>query len=138
MICARVSDVGLQEEAVHLGVDVLDRDLESVEGSGFGDLDFLHEPDGEILEDDSVGGGEEGQDVSEEVLLVGGQGFELTNVLREIDFLGGPERRFGFLVHLPDLRVLDRKHTEPVRVRSENRLFLVDRHFWVCMYVYVY
>jgi hypothetical protein len=53
----------------------------------------------------------------------------VADVLGEIDLLGGPEGGFGLLVHFPDLRVLDREHAEPVRVRSEQWLFGNGRHF---------
>lgn len=55
-----VLDVGLEQERVHLRMDVLDGDLEAVEGARLGDLDLLHEAAGEILQNDAVGGGEEG------------------------------------------------------------------------------
>ncbi|KAJ4838164.1 hypothetical protein Tsubulata_029901 [Turnera subulata] len=82
-----VLDVGLQEEAIHLGVDVLDGDLKAIEGARLGDLDLLHEPPGEVLEDDAVEGGEEGEDVGDEVLLVRGQGLALAEVLGEVHLL---------------------------------------------------
>jgi hypothetical protein len=68
----RVLDVGLEQEAVHLGVDVLNGDLEAIEGARLGDLDLLHEAAGEVLQNDAVGGGEEGEHVGDEVALVGG------------------------------------------------------------------
>ncbi|KAM1863150.1 hypothetical protein ACFX14_003533 [Malus domestica] len=48
---------------VHLGVDVLNGDLEPVEGTSLGDLDLLHKPPNTILKDDVVGGSEEGENV---------------------------------------------------------------------------
>jgi hypothetical protein len=68
----RILDVGLEQEAVHLGVDVLNGDLEAIEGARLGDLDLLHEAAGEVLQNDAVGGGEEGEHVGDEVALVGG------------------------------------------------------------------
>jgi len=64
--------VGFEEETVHLGVNVLDGDLEAVEGAGLGDLDLLHETAGKVFEDDAIGGGEEGKDVGDEMTLAVG------------------------------------------------------------------
>ena len=118
-----VLDVGFEEEAVHLGVDVLDGDLEAVEGPGLGELDLLCEAPGEVLEDDAIGGGEEGEDVGDEVALAVGEGVPVAEVLGEVHLLRRPERGFGFLVHFPDLRVLDWEHAEAIRVRSQEGLF---------------
>ncbi|KAM1764303.1 hypothetical protein ACFX11_003567 [Malus domestica] len=63
MLLVRVFDVHLEKEAVHLGVDVLNGDLEPVEGTSLGDLDLLHKPPNTILKDDAVGGSEEGENV---------------------------------------------------------------------------
>ena len=63
-------DVGVDQQRVGLAVDGLDQHLHGVEGAGFGGLDVLVEVDGEVLVDDAVGGGEEGQHVLDEVLLV--------------------------------------------------------------------
>ncbi|PON95382.1 hypothetical protein TorRG33x02_089040 [Trema orientale] len=131
VLLGRVLDVGLEEEAVHLGVDVLDGDLEAVEGTRLRDLDLLHEPPGEVLQDDAVRGGEEGEHVGDEVLLVGGHRLPLPDVLGEVHLLRRPERGLRLLVHLPDFRVLNWEHAEPIRVRGEEWLFWVSRHFWV-------
>ena len=55
-----VLDVGVDEEGVGFGVDVLHGDLETVKAAGFGDLNFGAELLGEVFEDDAVAGGEEG------------------------------------------------------------------------------
>ena len=65
-----LADVGVDEEGVGLGVDVLHHDLEAVEAAGFGDLHFAAEALDEVLVDDAVGGGEEGEDVGDEEALV--------------------------------------------------------------------
>jgi len=123
-----VFDVGFQEEAVHLGVDVLDGDLEAVESTGLGDLDFLHEAGGEVFENDTVGGGKEGEDVGDEVALAVGEGVPVAEVLGEVNLFGGPERGFGFLVHFPYLGVLDWEHAEAVWVRGQEWFFGDRRH----------
>ena len=53
-------------------MDVLDGDLEAVEGSRLEDLDFFHEHGCEVFEDNSVQGGEEGELMRDEVFLVSG------------------------------------------------------------------
>ena len=111
-------------------MDILDRDLESVECASFGDLNLCHELRGEILEDNAIGGGKEGEDVSDEVALVGGQGLEMAEVVGEVDFLGGPEGGHRALVELPDLRVLDRKHAESIGIWGQERFFHDRRHDW--------
>ena len=65
-----VLDVGVDEEAVHLAVDVLHHDLEAVEAPRLGDLNLLHEPLHQVLVHDAVGGREEGQNVGDEIPLV--------------------------------------------------------------------
>merc|ERR1719203_304541 len=70
LLLASVLDVGVDEERVHLTVDVLDSDLEAVEAAGFGDLYLAHEVFDEVFVDDSVGGCEKGEDVFDEVLFV--------------------------------------------------------------------
>nr|GLL18597.1 hypothetical protein TorRG33x02_089040 [Ipomoea trifida] len=52
-------------------------------------------------------GGKESKHVLNEVFLVGSEGIPVIEVLREIHFFSSPERGLGFLVHLPNLRVLD-------------------------------
>ena len=69
-------------------MDVFDGDLESVEGAGLGQLDLLHETTGEVLEDDSVRRGEEGENVFHEVLLVLGETLPVLGVGGEVDLLG--------------------------------------------------
>lgn len=90
-------DVGVDQQAVHLGVDVLHGDLEAVEAPGLCHLHFLRKalhlvatttrtstpeltPEShykwmqrcphQVLVDDAVAGGEEGQHVRDEVALV--------------------------------------------------------------------
>lgn len=97
-------DVGVDKQGVGLGVDVLHHDLEAVEATGLGDLDLGTETLDKVLVDNAVGGGEESQDVGDEVTLIVVQAVvPVVEILREINLLGSPERGFGLLVHLPDL-----------------------------------
>ena len=52
------------------------------------ELDLAHEANAEVFEDDTVGRGEEGEDVRDEVLLVIAQGFPVLDVVREVNLLG--------------------------------------------------
>ena len=99
-----LADVGVDEKGVGLGVNVLHHDLETVEAARLRDLDLARETLKEVLVDDAVGGGEEGEDVGDEVPLVVVHAlFPVVEVLGEVHLFGGPERRFFFLVHGPDL-----------------------------------
>lgn len=97
-------DVGVDQEGVGLGVDVLHHDLETVEAARLGDLDLAAEALNEVLVDDAVGSGEEGQDVRDEVLLIIVQAVvPVVQILGEVNLLGSPEGGLGLLVHLPNL-----------------------------------
>ena len=97
-------DICIDEQRVGLRVDVLHHDLETVEATGLGDLDLATETLNKVLVDNTVGGGEEGKDVGDEVTLIVVEAVvPVVKILGEIDLLGGPEGGFGLLVHLPDL-----------------------------------
>ena len=79
-------------------------DLEAVETASLSGLDLVGEPLDEVLVDDTVGGGEEGEDVGDEVALVVVHAvLPIVEVLGQVHLLGRPERRLSLLVHLPDL-----------------------------------
>jgi hypothetical protein len=63
-------DVGVNEETVHLGVDVFDGNLETIETPGFSDLHFLAESLNQVLVDDSIRSGKKGKDVRNKVTLI--------------------------------------------------------------------
>ena len=108
-VCALLglADVGVDEERVCLGVDVLHHDLEAVEAAGLGDLYLAGEALDEVLVDNAIGGGEKGENLrDEEALVVVEASVPVVKVLGEIDLLCCPEGSLGLLVHLPDL---DRK-----------------------------
>lgn len=52
------------------------------------ELDLAHEANAEVFEDDTVGRGEEGEDVRDEVLLVIAQGFPVLDVVGKVNLLG--------------------------------------------------
>jgi len=62
-----ILDIGIDEQGIGLGMDILHHDLEAIEAAGFGELHFAHEIHGEVLVDDAVAGGEEGQDMRDEM-----------------------------------------------------------------------
>lgn len=63
-------DVGVDEKRVCLRVDVLHHYLEAIEAACLGYLDLSAEPFYEILIDNAIRGGEEGEDVGDEVAFV--------------------------------------------------------------------
>lgn len=85
-------------------MDVLHHDLETIEAASLRGLDLVGEAFDEVFVNDTIGGGEEGEDVGDEVTFVVIQAVvPVVEVLGEIHLLSGPERSFSLLVHLPDL-----------------------------------
>ena len=97
--------------------------MEAVETASLRSLDFGHEALSEVFENNTVGGGEEGENMLDEVLLVIIELFPILDVLGEVNFLSGPESSLLVLVHLPDVAVLDGEEDEAVRVLLKERLF---------------
>jgi hypothetical protein len=130
LLLGAVADVRLQQQRVHLRVDVLDGDLEAVEGTRLRHLHVRHEPRRQVLEHDAVRRGEEGEHVGDEVTLVRVQGgVPVPRVRGQVHLVGSPERGHRLLVELPDLRVLDREHAEAVgRLRQERLLRVAGGH----------
>lgn len=97
-------NVRVDEQGVGFGVDVLHHDLESIEATRLGDLNFSAEALDEVLVDDAVRRGKERENVGDEVPLVIIQAVvPVMQVLGQVDFFRRPEGRLGLLVHLPDL-----------------------------------
>lgn len=78
-----IFDISFEEETIHLRVDILDGDLESIKCTRLCDLDLFHEANGEIFEDDAFGCGEEGKDMTDEVAFVGGEILPVWKIGRE-------------------------------------------------------
>jgi hypothetical protein len=97
--------------------------LEAVETASLRSLDFGHEALCEVFEHNTVGGGEESENVLDEVLLVLIELFPILNILGEVNFLSGPESSLLVLVHLPDVAVLDGEKDEAIGVLLKERLF---------------
>eukprot|EP00760_Papus_ankaliazontas_P038938 PhM_4_TR9425/c0_g1_i1/m.5804 len=118
-----VLDVRVDQHRVHFRVDVLDGDLESVEAARLGDLHVVHEARREVLENNAVARGEEGEDVLDEVPLVVVEfRLPLLHVLREVHLLDSPERGLRFFVLAPDVLVLNGEENVAVRVLAQQRL----------------
>lgn len=97
-------DVGVNEQRVGFGVDVLHHDLETVEASSLGNLNLSAKTLNQVLIDDTVRGGKECQDMGNEIFLVFIEAVvPVVHVLGQVNLLSRPERGLGFLVHLPDL-----------------------------------
>ena len=97
-------DVGVDQQRIGLGVDILHHDLEAVKAACLRNLHFAREALDEVLIDDAVRGSEEGKDVRDEVALVVVQSrIPVMEILGQVDLLGRPEGCLGLLVHLPDL-----------------------------------
>jgi hypothetical protein len=71
-ICALslLLDVCVDQKGICLRVDVLHHDLETVEATSLGNLDFTTEALDKVLIDNSVGRSEERKDVGNEVSLI--------------------------------------------------------------------
>lgn len=105
-VCAllRIFDVGIDEEGVGLGVDVLHHDLETVEAASLWGLDFIGEPLDKVLVDNSVRSSKEGKNVRDEVaLIIIHAVVPVVKILGQINLFGGPERGLSLLIHLPNL-----------------------------------
>ena len=102
-------DVCIDEQGVCLRVDILHHDLETVEAACLGYLHFTAETLDKIFIDDAIRSGEEGENVGDEIALVVIQSIiPVVEVFGEVNFFGGPEGGFRFLVHLPYL--IDKRH----------------------------
>eukprot|EP01052_Picozoa_sp_SAG31_P012441 SAG31_NODE_728_length_12522_cov_13.320534_8_plen_114_part_00 len=69
---------------------LLHSDLKTVEEPRLRDLHFLGEALHKVLVDDAVSGGEEGQDMRDEMALVVVELVPIVHVVREVDLFRGP------------------------------------------------
>ena len=104
-------------------MDVLHHNLETVEELCLGVLHLSHKVFGEVLVHNAVGCSKKRQDVLDEVTLVIVELFiPVNNVCGQVNLLCRPKARFGLLVKIPYVVVLDREQDKSVRVILENRL----------------
>lgn len=117
----RLLDVCIDEKRIRLRVDVLHHDLESIETPSFGDLDLSAKSLDEILIDNAIRCGEEGEDVGNKPLLVVIESVvPIMEVLGQVNLLGSPEGSLVLLVHLPDLNdVLEHSRDYVTRDRRD-------------------
>lgn len=120
VLLVEVLDVGVNEEGVGLGVDVLHRNLKAVEAARLGDLHFRAKLLSKVFEDNTVRGREEGEDVLDKVFFVGGEFLPVFEVLVEVYFVGSPEGGEVLFVHFVDGVVLDGEEYKALWVFSED------------------
>ena len=97
-----LTDVGVDEQAVHLGVDVLHHDLEAIETASLGYLNLTAKAFNQVLIDNSITGCEEGQDMGDEVAFIIVKAVvPVVEILGQVHLLGSPEGCLSLLVHLP-------------------------------------
>ena len=102
-------------------MDVLHHNLETVEELRLGVLHLSYKVLGEVFVYDAIGGSEKRQDMLDEVALVVVEFFvPIDDVRGQVNLLCRPEARFGFLVKVPDVVVLNREQDKSVGVVFEN------------------
>jgi len=121
-----VLDVGIDEEGVSLGVDVLHHHLEAVKGTSLGDLHLVGEHETQVFVDDTIARREEGEDHLDEVLLFFVEVLPVGEVRGEIDFFSGPEGSLLLFVLFPDAGVLNGEDDEAVLILHENLFVLLE------------
>ena len=97
--------------------------MESVEASGFGNLDFSGESLSKVLENDTVRCSEESKHMLDEMLLIIMKLFPILKILCKINLLSCPESSLLILVHLPDIMILNREEHESVGVLLKKWLW---------------
>ena len=117
-----VFDVGVDEQRVRLGVNVLHHDLETIEGASFRPAHFVGEIHDKVLVHNAVTGGEERKNVLDEVLLVIVEVFPVLEVFCKVNLFSGPERSLFLLVHGPNVIMLNGEQHESVEVFLEHGL----------------
>ena len=73
-------------------MDVLHHDLEAIEATSFGNLDFTREALKEVLVNDAVRGSEEGEHVGDEItFIIVELVVPVVEVFGQVNFLSSPE-----------------------------------------------
>jgi hypothetical protein len=88
-------------------MDVFDHNLEAIEASSFRCCYFGGKVVTQVLVDNTIGSGEECKNMGKKVAFIVRQLGPVCNVCGKVNLLDRPEGGFGFLVHLPDVRMLD-------------------------------
>mmetsp|Transcript_740 Transcript_740/g.526 ORF Transcript_740/g.526 Transcript_740/m.526 type:complete len:238 (-) Transcript_740:4-717(-) len=122
----RVFDILFDQERVGLTVDVFHRDLKAIESPSFWDLHLTTEARPEILQNNAVRSGKESQHMLHEMPFILSQFLPIPVVLGQIHFLRRPERCLMLLVHLPNSRILNRKHHPSPWVLLQQHIVLLE------------
>ena len=110
----RIVDIGVDQEGVGLGVNALNHRLARVEELRLRPLDLAHKSVGQILHDDSIGAGEESDDVLDEVALAIAEFLPVSHVLAQVNLFRHPNDGHMLLVAIPHILVADREDRIPV------------------------
>jgi len=97
-------------------VNVLHHHLETVEATSFGELDLSAESLSEVLENDTVRGSEESENVLDKMLFIFVKLLPVFGINGEINLIHGPEACHLILVHLPNIMVMNRQDDKTVGV----------------------
>lgn len=118
-------------------MNILDGNLKSIEEAGLGTLDFGGKVTREVFVDNSIGCGEEGEDVGDEMTFIVGEAFPILEIGGKVNLLGGPEASLGLFVHAPYLYYLMQKVRRCVREYCcywQSRLHI--KHMMCIIHVY--
>ena len=97
-------------------MNILHRNLETIETTGLRPLYIIGEIGGQILINNTITCCKECQHMLNEVTFVGRESLKLSPILRQVDLLRLPERTFCLLVHIVYILVFDGEESEPVRI----------------------
>ncbi len=117
-----VLNVSVYQEGVCFWVYIFHSNLEAIKASCLGYLNFWAELLREIFHNDSVTGGEECEDIFDEMFFVRVQFLPISEVLSEIDFVCSPEWCQMLFVHIIDGWVVNGKEDESMVVLIKDRL----------------
>ena len=88
-------------------MDVFDHNLEAIEALGFRCCNFGGEVMTQVLVDNTIGSSKECKNTGKKIAFVVRLLGPVRSVCGKVNLLDRPERGFGFLVHSPDVVVLD-------------------------------
>lgn len=97
-------------------MDVFHSNLESIEAAGFRDLHLSAELFRQIFKDDAIACRKESKDILDEMFLFLVQLVPISQILVEINLVGGPEGCQMFFVHFEDRVIFDGKQDESLFV----------------------
>lgn len=117
-----IFNISVYQKRVCFRVNVLHCDLETIETSGFRNLNLWAKLLSQVFKHDAITGGEECENILDEMFLFFIEFLPISEVLVEIDFISCPERGKMSLVHLINWMVFDWEQNEPLFVWLQNRL----------------